>query len=167
MLSEWLSDVRYRLRALFQRDAMERELDDELRFHLEREVEKHVRAGLTHGDAARKARLEFGGVERVKDDSRDARGLAVLDVVTQNLRYAARGLRAKPGFTAAVVLTLGLGIGANAAMFGIIDRLMFRAPAYLHDPGRVNRMYEHLSMSGTELVDNRFLVYAEYADLAR
>src|SRR2546423_1998089 len=153
MLSEWLSDVRYRLRALFQRDAMERELDDELRFHLEREVEKHVRAGLTHGDAARKARLEFGGVERVKDDSRDARGLAILDVVTQNLRYAARGLRAKPGFTAAVVLTLGLGIGANAAMFGIVDRLLFRAPPLLRDAGTVHRIYLASTSRGKEEFD--------------
>src|SRR5436189_3557661 len=101
------------------------------------------------------------------DDTRGAHLVTLIDALRQDIRYALRGLRAKPGFTAAVVLTLGLGIGANAAMFGIIDRLMFRAPAYLHDPGRVNRMYEHLSMSGTELVDNRFLVYAEYADLAR
>src|SRR3989440_7655708 len=160
-----LSDLFYRLRAILRRGNMERELDDELRFHLERETEKHIRAGMKTEDASRHARIAFGGIERVKDESRDARGVALVDAMSQDLRYAIRGLRAKPGFTAAVVLTLGLGIGANAAMFGIIDRLMFRAPAYLHDPGRVNRMYEHLSMSGTELVDNRFLVYAEYADL--
>src|SRR5438105_2140663 len=90
-----------------------------------------------------------------------------LDAMMQNVRYALRGLRAHPGFSAAVVLTLGLGIGANAAMFGIIDRLMFRAPAYLHDPGRVNRVYEHLSIRGTEIVDNGFLMYPEYVDFAR
>ena len=85
----------------------------------------------------------------------------------QNVRYALRGLRANPGFTIAVVLTLGLGIGANAAMFGIIDHLMFRAPAYLHDPGRVNRVYEHLSIRGTEILDNGFLMYPEFLDLVR
>lgn len=82
-----------------------------------------------------------------QDDIRRAHLLALIDGLRQDIRYALRGLRAKPGFTAAVVLTLGLGIGANAAMFGIIDRLMFRVPAYLHEPGRVNRVYEHLSIA--------------------
>ena len=84
----------------------------------------------------------------------------------QNVRYALRGLRANPGFTIAVVLTLGLGIGANAAMFGIIDRLMFRAPAYLHDPGRVNRVYVHDPHSGIGSIDNN-LLYSEYVDFGR
>src|SRR5690242_2452711 len=121
-----ISELLFRLRALFRRDAMERELDDELRFHLERETEKLMRLGLSRDDATRQARLTFGGIERIKDDTRDARGIALLETIAQDLRYAARGLRAKPGFTAAVVLTLGLGIGANAAMFGLVDRLMFR-----------------------------------------
>ena len=98
---------------------------------------------------------------------RGAALIALVDALTQDIRYALRGLRAKPGFTVAVVLTLGLGIGANAAMFGIIDRLMFRPPAYLHDAGRVNRVYERLSMKGTAIVDNGYLRYPESVDLAR
>lgn len=94
MLSEWLSDLRYRLRALFRRGAVERELEDELRFHLEREAEKLVRAGLSPEEAYRRARLAFGGVDRFKEESRDARGLTLVDWVTQDLRYAIRGLRA-------------------------------------------------------------------------
>ena len=108
-----------------------------------------------------------GFFERFNLGRRQARGIALVDAMTHHVRYALRGLRAKPGFTAAVVLTLGLGIGANAAMFGIIDRLMFRAPAYLHDPGRVNRVYEHLSIGGNEVLDNGFLVYPEFLDVAR
>src|SRR5690242_21824297 len=81
--------------------------------------------------------------------------------MNQDLRYTLRGLRAKPWFTAAVVLTLGLGIGANAAMFGIVDRLMFRAPAYLHDPGRVHRVYLYQAVAGKETVDNE-LSYTQY-----
>ncbi|HEY7237000.1 MAG TPA: ADOP family duplicated permease [Gemmatimonadaceae bacterium] len=161
-----LTDLLYRLRALLRRGAMERELDEELRFHLERETEKLVRSGRSRDAAAREARLAFGGVERIKDDSRDVRGVAVVDAMTQDVRYALRGLRAKLGFTAAVVLTLGLGIGANAAMFGVVDRLMFRSPAYLHDPARVHRVYLYTTSRGKESADNGF-EYTRYADLAR
>jgi len=161
-----MSDLLYRLRALVRRGAMERELDDELRFHLERETEKLVQSGLSRGDATRQARLAFGGVERIKDDARDTRGIAWLDVMTQNLRYAIRGVRAKPGFTAAVVLTLGLGIGANAAMFGIVDRLLFRTPEYLRDPSTVNRVFISYTTRGRETTDNSF-EYTRYADIAR
>jgi putative ABC transport system permease protein len=98
---------------------------------------------------------------------RGMRLASLVEAMAHDIRYALRGMRAKPGFTAAVVLTLGLGIGANAAMFGIIDRLMFRVPAYLHDPGRVNRVYEQLSMNGSEVVRNDWLLYPEYVDVAR
>src|SRR5881394_2600601 len=135
------SDLRFRLRALFRRSAMERELDEELRFHLEHEIEQQVAAGVPRAEAERRARLAFGGVERIKDDARDARGVGVLDRLSQDLRYAWRALRARPGFTAAIVVTLGLGIGANAAMFGIVDRLLFRPPPYLAAPDRVHRVY--------------------------
>jgi putative ABC transport system permease protein len=161
-----ITDLLYRLRAILRRGAMERELDDELRFHLERETEKLMRSGLTRDDAARQARLAFGGVERIKDESRDVRGVALLDVMSQNVRYALRGLRAKPGFTAAVVLTLGLGIGANAAMFGLVDRLMFRTPDYLSDASRVHRVYLFFTTRGKEQPENSF-EYTRYLDLTR
>ena len=105
-----LADLRFRLRALFDRKAMERELDDELRFHLERETEKLVRAGIPRAEAMRRARVAFGGMDRIKDDARDARGVAMIDSALQDLRYAWRGLTSKPGFTLAIVLTLGLGV---------------------------------------------------------
>ena len=160
-----ISDLLYRLRALLRRGAMERELDDELRFHLERETEKLVRLGMSHADATRQARLAFGGVERIKDDTRDARGIALLETIAQDLRYAVRGLRAKPGFTAAVIITLGLGIGANAAMFGLVDRLMFRSPKYLRDADRVHRVYLQLTTHDKESTENSF-EYTRYLDLA-
>ncbi|HJQ20675.1 MAG TPA: ADOP family duplicated permease [Gemmatimonadaceae bacterium] len=84
----------------------------------------------------------------------------------QDLRYAVRGLRAKPGFAAAIVATLALGIGANAAMFGIVDRLLFRAPSYLTDPARVNRVYLVRTFDGKENYGSWFQ-YTRYTDLAR
>src|SRR5690348_15868922 len=161
-----ISDLLYRMRAIVRRGVTERELDDELRFHLERETEKLVAQGLRPADAAHQARLAFGGVERIKDDTRDAHGIALFDVTAQNLRYAARGLRAKPGFTAAVVLTLGLGLGANAAMLGLVDRLMFRPPEFLRDPGRVHRVYLSFTTRDKETIDNSF-EYTRYLDLTR
>src|SRR5882672_703713 len=141
MLSELWSDIRYRARALFRRAEVERELDQELEFHLTRETERHVKAGLSPQEARWKARAEFGGVDQMKEESRDGWGLALIDGALQDLRYAIRSLRRSPGFTAAVVLTLGLGIGANVAMFGVVDRLLFRPPPFLHDAGRVHRVY--------------------------
>jgi predicted permease len=159
------TDLKYRLRALFRRDAMERELDAEVRFHLEHEVEKHVRAGVPRAEAERRARLEFGGVEQIKEDARTARGVALLDAVWQDLRFAWRGLRARPGFAAAVVLTLGLGIGANATMFGIVDRLLLRPPSYLEGSERVHRLYMHFVWNGEPRIDRNF-AYLTFAQMA-
>jgi predicted permease len=167
VLSEFWSEVRYRLRALFRRDAIERELDDELRFHLEREAEKSVAAGLPREEAMRRARLTFGGVDRIKEDDRDSRGVALLEHLVQDVRYALRGLRAQALFTAVVVATLGLGIGVNVAMFGVLDRMLFRAPRYLTHPNEVRRVYiEHTANDGERLT-TRKLEYPRYVDIAK
>ncbi len=92
--------------------------------------------------------------------------ILALDHFRQDVRYAARGLRRSPGFTAAVVITLGLGIGANAAMFGVVDRLMFRPLPYLRDPGAVHRVYLQLTSRG-RLSTNTFFPYTRYLDLQR
>ncbi len=140
-LSDTLSDVRYRFRAVFRRRRVERELEEELRFHLEQEARKLEASGLAPDEAMRRARLSFGGVERIKDDTRDVSGVSWLETFSNDVRYAIRGLRARPAFTTAVVLTLGLGIGANVAMFGIVDQLLLRTPPYLRDADRVHRVY--------------------------
>jgi predicted permease len=165
-LSDALSDVRYRFRAVFHRTAMERDLQDELQFHLEHEARKLEATGLPPGEAMRQARLAFGGVERIKDDARDVTGASWLDVLRQDFRYAVRGLRARPAFTVAVVVTLGLGIGANVAMFGIVDRLLIRTPPYLRDPARVHRVYLTTSDDGRDVID-AFTEYTRYVDVTR
>src|SRR4051794_3455620 len=141
MFSELWSEIRYRLRMIFRRAAVEREIDEEMRFHLDREAEKQRRAGLPPEEAMRGARVAFGGLSRIKDDTRDAHGIAFIEHVVQDLRYALRQLRAHPLFTATVVATLALGVGVNAAMFGLLDRMLFRAPSYLIDPSSVSRVY--------------------------
>ncbi|HTH52380.1 MAG TPA: permease prefix domain 1-containing protein, partial [Edaphobacter sp.] len=87
-----LNDLRYRLRALFQRSAVEGELEEELRFHFDREVEKNVRAGMTAGEARRRARLAFGGHEQAKENCREAHGTAMIERTLDDVRYALRQL---------------------------------------------------------------------------
>jgi putative ABC transport system permease protein len=166
MLSELLADVRYRLRATFRRASVERELRDELNFHLDREIEKQIRAGSPREEAVRQARLAFGGVERIKDDTRDARSVAFVETTLQDVRYAARGLRARPAFTLGIVATLGLGIGANAAMFGVMDRLLFRPPPFMHDAALVHRLYLTTTDAQGERTDHN-LPFPLFLDFAR
>ncbi|HET9709165.1 MAG TPA: ADOP family duplicated permease [Gemmatimonadales bacterium] len=166
MLSELWSDLRYRLRAFVHRAELERELDAELEFHIAHAAEAYERQGLPAGEARRRARLAFGSVEDIKERSREARGTTFLESVLQDLRYAWRGLRARPAFAVGVALTLALGIGANATMFGIVDRLLFRPPPYLRDPGRVHRVYLSQTYARTEYTERDASV-ARYLDLAR
>jgi putative ABC transport system permease protein len=127
----------HRTRALLRRRAVERELDDELRFHLARQADKHQAAGLSRDAAERRARLELGGLEQVKEDCRQARGVTLVETLLRDLRLAARGLLRSPGFTAVVVLSLGLGIGANTAIFTLIDALVLRTLP-VADPARLS-----------------------------
>jgi putative ABC transport system permease protein len=154
------------LRALFRRADVERELDEELRFHLEQETAKYIRQGLTPAEAALRAKRAFGGMERIKDDTRDARRAAWVDALIHDVRHTMRGVRRRPGFALAVIATLGLGLGANVAMFTIVDRLLFRPPAFLEDPGRVHRVYLTQRMDGADVTEAH-TSYTRYRDLAR
>ena len=130
------SDLFIRLRALLRHTAVEGELDDELRFHLEQQVEKHVHSGLTREEAVRRTRLEFGGLDQVKEHCREARGVTFVETLGQDVRFGLRMLRKSPGFTAVAVVTLALGIGANAVGFSLLNTLVLR-PVNVPDGQRI------------------------------
>jgi putative ABC transport system permease protein len=155
-----------RLRDWLRRDRLDAELAEELRFHREL-LERDARAvGAATDEAAWAARRKLGNTTRVTEESRDRWSLPWLDHLQQDVRYALRGLRRSPGFAVTVILTLGLGIGANVAMFGVIDRLMFRPDPYLRDPGSAHRVY--LQMTGRERqITLVSFPYARYLDLKR
>jgi predicted permease len=121
-----LVDLLFRLRALFRSKSMETELDEELRARLEHQVEKYVQSGVPVEEVRRRARLEFGGLDQVKEECRDARGVNFIETLIRDVRYGLRMLVKSPGFTAVVVVSLALGIGANTAIFSLIDAVMLK-----------------------------------------
>ena len=120
-------------RSVTRRTRMEREMDAELRFHIDAFAEDLVRSGVPREEALRRARIEFGGVERVKEECRESRGVSFFDSLAQDLRFGIRMLRKNPGFTAVAVVTLALGIAVNTAVFTAFDSLVLR-PRPVKDP---------------------------------
>ncbi|MEO7999421.1 MAG: ABC transporter permease, partial [Gemmatimonadaceae bacterium] len=149
-----------KFRRLFRLDNdrtdVERAVDDELQFHFELAMRDLMAKGLSEGDARTQAEVRFGDVERTRSGLKAIDGARVresrrsewLANIVQDVRYALRGLKRNPVFSIAVVTILALGIGANATMFGIVDRLLLRAPEFLASPERVQRVYLHMIVSG-------------------
>jgi len=166
MLNRLLSELQYRWRALVDRDHLEDGLDEEVRFHLEQEAAKLQRRGLSPEEARRSARLAFGTIDTVKEDARTARGVAWIEQTWTDLRYVCRALVTARSFTLGVAGTLALGIAVNVAVFGIVDRLMFRTPDALMDPARVHRVHVRWTQDG-ERRSTRSMAYPRLLDLVR
>jgi predicted permease len=145
------------LHAMLHRSRIEREMDAELRFHIEAYAQDLIRSGVPNEEAQRRARVEFGGVERAKEECRDARGMNIVECFFQDLRFGFRMLRRNPGFPAVTVMTLALAIGASASVFSIVDAVLLRALPY-KSPERL------VAIWSTEIGQPGTKIFAPYKD---
>jgi len=163
----WLNRLRRRLSALLRKAEMDRDMDEELRFHIEMEAEELVRTrGLSPHEARRQAILAFGGMERVREEGRDARGVRVLEELLADLRFAARMCSKHTGFAAATVLTLALGIGASTAVFSVVYGVLLK-PLPFREAERLVSVLHRAPALNLDEVNNGPATYFTYLDNQR
>ena len=133
--------VYVRLRSLWRWRNQESELDAEIGFHLAEEIEERIAVGMSPEQARAAARRDFGNVPLIRELTRETWGWGPAERLCQDARSAGRMIRRNPGYTCAVVVTLALGIGLNAAMYGLLSRLFLQAPPHIQDPDGVYRVY--------------------------
>ena len=134
--------IRALVRALFARNQFESDMSHELRFHIETYTADLVRAGVPPGEARRRAGIEFGSVDNVKRDCRQARGLHVFDVIVEDVRYALRLMRKTPAFTATALATVAICLGANLAVFAVVDSVLLRPLPFPESERLVKRVQQ-------------------------
>lgn len=158
-------EIALRFVAWLRRDRLSQELSAELEAHVAMLARDFEHEGMSPSDARLAARRQLGNTTALQESSRDAWGFPSIENVLQDLRYAVRGLVHAPGFAITVILTLGLGIGANAAMFAVIDRIMFRPFPFMRDPASVHRVYVETNV--TRRNTNSVIPYTRFLDLTR
>jgi predicted permease len=158
-IEHWLYTIPLRLRSLFRRRQVEQELDEELQYHVEKKTEQYVVAGIHPEEARRAALRDMDGLERHKEECRDMRRVNFIDDLVKDLQFGLRQLRRNPGFTAVAVITLALGIGANATIFSFIDTLLLRPPSGVGNPKQLVSLWNRLPDGHSEQFS-----YPEYLD---
>ncbi len=158
----WLHKLRLRFRALFQKEKLDARMDDEMRSHIEMQTQENIDSGMKPEEARYAALRQFGWVESIKETCREQRGVSWIENLGQDVRYGARMLRKNPGFTTVAVLTLALGIGANTAVFTLINTLVLK-PVSGRDPGQLVSLYSRDSSKSDD--DYRAFSYPNFVDL--
>src|SRR2546423_1253167 len=160
-----LNDLLLRLRSLFRRKSVEAELDDELRFHFERQVAKFIQSGLPPQEAKRRARLDFGGVEQLKEEHREARGVTFIETLLLDIRYGLRMLRQNLGFTVAAVVGIDLRVRINVGIFSVLNGAALRLLPILRAEQlvSVSQIFHRRTIRNTHGETSMFS-YSEYLD---
>ena len=148
------------LRRIFQKEQSEKHLDAELRFHLDRQISDYIASGISPKEARRRAHLDFGGLESIKQQTRESRRVHQLETFLQDVRYSVRMLRKNPGFTTAAAITLALGIGANTAIFSIVNAALLR-PLPFKDSSRILSVSTRSAMFPTFSLGNSWPAFQQ------